>query len=77
MAVKKGSKNNIANRGKGAKIKQYNGKAIKPVKLINNQQGTTFIAAQYEGGELVMDPAGSFVKYAAVVEEMQDVSKPA
>jgi hypothetical protein len=35
MAVKKGSKNNIANRGSSARVKMYNGKAVKPVKLIS------------------------------------------
>ncbi len=72
MAAKKGSKNNIANRGKGAKIKQYNGQAIKPVHLINKQTKESFMAAQYENGDLAMDPSGAFVKFGSVMEEMQD-----
>jgi hypothetical protein len=72
MAVKKGSKNNIANRGARAKIKAYKGQRVKPVRLIDKKGGTAFIAAQYEGGDLVVNPAGEFVKFATITEIAQD-----
>lgn len=64
MAVKKGSKNNIANRGSAARIKVYQGKPVKPVKLING--GQRFMAAQFEDGKLVSTPDGKFVPYASI-----------
>lgn len=64
MAVKKGSKNNIANRGTAARIKTYEGKAVKPVKLITREQ--RFMAAQFEDGKLAKTPDGKFVPYASI-----------
>jgi hypothetical protein len=64
MAVKKGSKNNIANRGSAARIKTYEGKSVKPVKLINGKQ--RFMAAQFEDGKMVRTPDGKFVPYASI-----------
>lgn len=68
MAVKKGSKNNVANRGAKAKVKFYGGKPVKEVKLVDRASGVSFMAAQYEGGEPVVSPDGSFVKYASIQE---------
>ncbi|MFN5382642.1 MAG: hypothetical protein ACK5WS_02625 [Alphaproteobacteria bacterium] len=68
MAVKKGSKNNIANRGMRAKIKYYGGKPVKEVKLFNRRDGQTFMAAQFENGDLVTSPDGAYVKYSAIQE---------
>jgi len=62
--AKKGSKNNIANRGTGAKIKEYNGKPIAPVKFIS--QGKSFIAAQYEDKKLVTGPSGDVLPYGSI-----------
>jgi hypothetical protein len=65
MSIKKtGSKNNIANRGTGAKLKVYNGQEVRPVKFIS--QGKSFIAAQYENKKLVTDPAGEVVPYGSI-----------
>jgi hypothetical protein len=64
MAVKKGSKNNIANRGSSARVKMYNGKAVKPVKLIS--RGKRYMAAQYEDGQLVKNQSGSYVPYSSI-----------
>lgn len=61
---KKGSKNNIANRGASARIKHYNGKPVKPVKLINGNK--RFMAAQYEDGQMVKNSSGQFIPYANI-----------
>jgi len=70
MAVKKGSKNNVANRGAKARIKFYGGKQVKEVKLVDRKSGATFMAAQYENGEPVVSPDGSFVKYSIVIPHL-------
>jgi len=58
------SKNNIEARGKGARIKQYMGKNVIPVKLIDGRK--RFMAAQTEDGKLVTDPQGNYIPYAAI-----------
>lgn len=68
MAAKKGSKNNIANRGMRAKIKFYAGKPVKEVKLFDRRNCTNFMAAQFENGDLVTSADGSYVKYASIQE---------
>ncbi len=73
MAVKKGSKNNVANRGAKAKIKFYGGKAVEEVKLVDRSSGVSFMAARYKGGEPVISPDGSFVKYASITEFEGDI----
>lgn len=65
MKGKKVSKNNIEARGKGARVKTYQGKTVLPVKLINGRK--RFMAAQFEDGKLVLDGQGNYVPYAAIV----------
>ena len=48
------SKNNPENRGQTTQLRKYNGKNVKPVLFINRNR--RYIAAQYENGDLVMDP---------------------
>ena len=48
------SKNNPENRGKVTELRSYNGKKVKPVLFINRNR--RYIAAQYENGELAIDP---------------------
>jgi hypothetical protein len=48
------SKNNPENRGQVTELRVYNGKKVKPVLFINRNR--RYIAAQYENGELVLDP---------------------
>ncbi len=48
------SKNNPENRGKVTELRAYNGKKVKPVLFINRNR--RYIAAQYENGELAVDP---------------------
>lgn len=63
-SIKKGgSKNNVANRGEKV-VKHYNGKVVKPVKLIG--QGRTIIAAEYEDKKLVMDSSGQIITYSSI-----------
>jgi hypothetical protein len=61
---KSGSKNNVANRGTGAKIKTYNGKNVAPVKFIAS--GKSFMAAQYEDKSMVLGPNGEVLPYASI-----------
>ena len=53
---KTGSKNNIATRGKALEF-LFNGQKIKPVKLIT--ETSTFLAAEYESGDLVLGSNGT------------------
>lgn len=64
MAVKKGSKNNIENRGMAARIKHYDGKPVKPVKLISGNK--RFIAAAFENGHLVKGADGEYIPYSLI-----------
>lgn len=67
MSVKKsGSKNNIANRGAKAKIKFYGGKQVKEVKIYDKRHGLSIMGAQYENGDLVSAPDGSYVRYSEI-----------
>ncbi len=54
--AKKGSKNNIANRGAAAQIKTINGKEVFPV-AISNVNGKRIIGAKYANNEFVRDKA--------------------
>ena len=58
---KSGSKNNIASRGKTKEF-VHNGKKIKPVKLIS--ANSTFLAAEYENGDLVLGSSGNPVPWS-------------
>lgn len=64
----KGSKNNIANRGASAKVKEINGKKIIPVSYRGANVGHgNFIAGMYEDTKkLVLDPNGVPVPYQLV-----------
>ena len=62
--AKKGSKNNIANRGTGARVKQLNGKDVIPVMLMSGKG--KFMAAQFKNGPLVTDKNGKAIPYDKV-----------
>jgi hypothetical protein len=61
---KKGSKNNIKNRGVAAKLRTINGLTVKPVKYIGEQG--SYIAAKFEDGKLYRDEAGRPVPYGSI-----------
>ena len=63
--AKKGSKNNIANRGTAAREKQLNGKTVVPVVMKSLKQGR-FVAAQFKNGPLVTDKEGNFIPYSKI-----------
>jgi len=65
---KGGSKNNVANRGAKAKIKYYGGKPVKEIKIADRNLGVSIMGAQYESGDVVKAPDGSYVKYSAIQE---------
>ena len=65
----KGSKNNVANRGTGAKAKFYNGKKVIPVLLNDRKVNKKFMAASYEDGNIVVAPDGNYVKYDSILTD--------
>ena len=51
------SKNNPENRGRVTKLREYNGKVVKPTYYFGKHRGHgNYIAAAYESGDLVLDP---------------------
>ena len=64
MAVKKGSKNNVINRGRGAELKKLDGKIVKPVLYKGERLGHgNYMASKLEDGKLVRDEYGKPVPY--------------
>lgn len=62
-----GTKNNPDNRGQSAKGKSFDGKPVAPVKYVGSQIGDgTYIAAQYESGDMVTDADGKPVPWDAL-----------
>jgi hypothetical protein len=62
-----GTKNNPANRGKANEARIYNGKPVKPVKYMGSHFGHgTYMTAQYEDGNMVMDEADKPVMWDAM-----------
>jgi hypothetical protein len=51
------SKNNPETRGEITELRKYNGKTVKPTKIIDRENGINFIGATYESGEIVADAA--------------------
>ena len=49
------SKNNPELRGAVTELRKYNGKAVKPTKIIDPEKGIKFIGATYENGDIVVD----------------------
>lgn len=67
MKGKGGSKNNIANRGTGAKAKFFNGKKVIPVLLNDRKHNRKFMAAAYEDGKLAVGTDGNFIKFDSIL----------
>jgi hypothetical protein len=68
MAAKsKGSKNNIANRGKSAALRTFNGKEVKAVYYVGTNLGHgCYMAAKLDSGELVMDKSNKPIAYSSL-----------
>ncbi|MCE3005715.1 MAG: hypothetical protein ACK5WQ_03685 [Alphaproteobacteria bacterium] len=49
------SKNNPEARGTVTELRQYNGKSVKPVRIIDPEAGINFIGAAFDNGQLVLD----------------------
>jgi hypothetical protein len=66
--AKKGSKNNIENRGTAAKLREINGKQVKPVEYRGANLGHgNYIAAMYvDSGQLVRDQKGKPIPYQQI-----------
>ena len=66
MAGKSGSKNNVANRGKGAAKRFFQGKEVKPIKVYDKKAGLSFIGCQFvDNGSIAKDAQGRFVQFEA------------
>ena len=63
--AKTASKNNPVSRAK-AKDVMYNGQKVKPVRFISIALGRNFMAVQYEGGQLAVDPAGNVIPWSKI-----------
>ena len=67
MAGKKGSKNNVSNRGSGAELKQLDGKVVKPIMYVGERLGHgNYMAAKFENGKLIRDDSGRPIPYKMV-----------
>lgn len=51
------SKNNPELRGAVTELRKYNGKTVKPTKIIDRENKVNFIGACYEDGSIVVDSA--------------------
>lgn len=49
------SKNNPELRGAVTELRKYQGKPVKPVRIINREERINFIGAAYEDGTIVVD----------------------
>ncbi len=50
------SKNNPENRGTVTELRKYNGKTVKPCRVIDPDNGLDIHGAAFENGDIVMDP---------------------
>lgn len=51
------SKNNPEMRGKVTELRKFNGKPVKPCRVIDKSRGVDFIGGAFENGEIVVDAA--------------------
>jgi hypothetical protein len=58
------SKNNPEMRGKQTELRTYNGKTVKPARII--AKGLNIIGAVYESGEIVVDQAKRPLPYQKI-----------
>ncbi len=49
------SKNNPEMRGAVTELRKYQGKTVKPCRIIDSARGINFIGAAFENGEIVVD----------------------
>lgn len=50
------SKNNPELRGAVTELRKFNGKTVKPTRIINREERINFIGACYEDGTIVVNP---------------------
>lgn len=49
------SKNNPEMRGAVTELRKFNGKTVKPCRVIDSSRGIDFIGAAFENGDIVVD----------------------
>lgn len=60
------SKNNPENRGLVTELRKYNGKTVKPVRVIDPTTRTNIIGAAYDNGDIVRDSQNQCVPYQQI-----------
>jgi len=60
------SKNNPATRGEVTELRKYNGKTVKPVRVIDRTNRINFIGAAFDNGDIVRDAAGRPIPYQQI-----------
>lgn len=62
-----GTKNNPENRGRVTKLREVNGKEVKPSYYFGKHKGHgNYIAAAFESGDLAMDAHGRPIPYQSI-----------
>lgn len=60
------SKNNPEMRGAVTELRKFNGKVVKPARVVSPEMRINFIGAAYESGEIVVDSKGRPVPYQQI-----------
>ena len=60
------SKNNPEMRGQVTELRKYNGKTVKPTRIIDPTSRTNIIGASYEDGTIVRDAANRPIPYQQI-----------
>lgn len=60
------SKNNPEMRGQVTELRKYNGKTVKPTRIIDPTNRTNIIGACFEDGTIVKDAQGEYIPYQQI-----------
>lgn len=60
------SKNNPEMRGQVTELRKYNGKTVKPTRVIDRENRINYIGASYEDGTIVRDSANRPIPYQQI-----------
>ena len=60
------SKNNPELRGAVTELRKYNGKTVKPARIVSPEMNLNFIGAAYENGDIVVDNNKRPIPYSKI-----------
>lgn len=60
------SKNNPELRGQVTELRKYNGKSVKPTRILDRTNRINFIGACFENGDIVKDANGRPIPYQQI-----------